>query len=100
MTLYLQQLDELLAVRDRPSRHRVAITLCSMAGDLQCALERTTDEKAAESIVMAIAQLDDLASTLCASWYDVDYDDPTTYATGEYDTDRLLRLTSSGATAN
>lgn len=100
MTLYTQKLDGLLAIRDRRERHRVAIGLCEMVGRLSCELDRARSTRKRQSLQLGLAQLDDVASELCSAWFDVDYNDPTTYATGEYDTDRLLRLTSTGATVN
>ena len=100
MTLYTQKLDGLLAIRDRRERHRVAIGLCDMVGRLSCELDRTRSTRKRHNLQLALAEMDNVASELCAAWYDVDYDDPTTYDTGEYDTDRLLRLTSTGAIIN
>lgn len=100
MAMYLQKLDALLAVGDTPTRHRVAITLCSIATELDRKLERARDDRQFESLAEAIASLDDIASHLCAQWYGTDYDDPDVYGTGEYSTDRLLRLCSTGATIN
>jgi hypothetical protein len=100
MTLYTQKFDNLLAIRDRRERHRVAIGLCDLVGSLSCQLDRARSARKRNDLQLALAQLDDVASELCAAWYDVDYNDPITYDTNEYDTDRLLRLTSTGATVN
>lgn len=100
MTLYVQKLDGLLSIRDRRERHRVAISLCDLVGQLSCALERARTTRKRQSLQLGLAELDNIAGELCAAWYDVDYNDPTTYDTGEYDTDRLLRLTSTGAIIN
>jgi len=100
MTLYAQKLDGLLAVRDRRDRHRIAIELCDMVGSLSCELDRARSTRKRQSLQLGLAQVDDLASELCAAWFDVDYNDSTTYDTNEYDTDRLLRLTSTGAVIN
>lgn len=97
MTLYLQHIDTLADVRDDLTRHRVAITIAGLAGDLVCTLERTDDDDTRDSLRLALAELDSIAETLACAWYgDGDYDEVST----EFETDRLLRLTSYGITVN
>lgn len=100
MTLYLQKLDTLLAVGDPATRHRVAITLCSLVDELDRKLVKARTEQRYESLSEAIVSLYDIASQLCAEWYGVDYTDPDTYQFTESDTDKLLRLSATNATIN
>lgn len=99
MTLYLQKIDELLAAKGT-ARHRVAITLCELAKDLTSELERARGSRKRQSLQLGLAEVDNIAAELCLNWYAVDYNDPATYESNEYDTDRLLRLTSTGAAVN
>jgi len=92
MTLYLQHIDTLADVRDTLTRHRVAITIAGLAGDLVCTLERTDNDDTRDSLRLALAELDGIAETLACAWYG-----ETDYSESEYETDRLLRLTSNGA---
>jgi hypothetical protein len=96
MTLYLQHIDTLADVRDDLTRHRIAITIADLAGDLVCTLERSDDDDTRHSLRLAIAELDNIAKLLASAWYgDGDYDE-----VNEFETDRLLRLTAYGATVN
>jgi hypothetical protein len=95
MTLYLQHLDTLADVRDTLTRHRVAITIAGLAGDLTCTLERTDNDDTRDSLRLALAELDGIAETLAVAWYG-----ETDYSESEYETDRLLRLSSNGVAVN
>ena len=95
MTLYLQHLDTLADVRDRLTRHRVAITIAGLAGDLVCTLERTDNDDTRDSLRLALAELDTIAESLTYAWYG-----ETDYSESEYETDRLLRLTANGVAIN
>lgn len=98
--MYAQKLDTLLAIRDRRERHRVAIGLCDLVARLSDELDRAQSTRRKQALQLGLAELDDIASELCAAWYDIDYNDPTTYDTNEYDSQRLLRLASSTAVIN
>lgn len=95
MTLYLQHLDTLADVRDRLTRHRVAITIVGLAGDLVFTLERTDNDDTRDSLRLALAELDTIAESLACAWYG-----ETDYSESEYETDRLLRLTANGVAVN
>lgn len=96
MTLYLQHIDTLADVRDTLTRHRVAITIAGLAGDLVCTLERTDNDDTRDSLRLALAELDTIAESLACAWYG----DGDGYSESEYETDRLLRLTSTGVAVN
>jgi hypothetical protein len=88
-------LDTLADVRDRLTRHRVAITIVGLAGDLVFTLERTDNDDTRDSLRLALAELDTIAESLACAWYG-----ETDYSESEYETDRLLRLTANGVAVN
>lgn len=99
MTLYLQNLDSLLVVTDAAKRHRIAIAVSQLAVDMSTRIDDYDDnggddDDTRADLCEALARVEDIASMLCAAWYDIDCDDPAVRADCAYDTDRLLRLAS------
>ena len=99
MTLYLQDLENLVVVTDAARRHRIAISISQLAVELSAQIDEhddlgRQDYETRNDLCEAFARVEDIASMLCAAWYDIDCDDPAVRADCAYDTDRLLRLAS------
>lgn len=76
-------------------RYAIAVQLVTYKRGLLAKLDALTDDAEIETMHDCIAHVEDIASSYCADWFGVDYDNPETLDNVGTDTDLLMQLTSA-----
>jgi hypothetical protein len=79
----------------KSDRHDIAVQLVTYKRELLAKLDTLTDNAEIETMHDCIAHVEDIASSYCVDWFNVDYDNPETLDNVGADTDLLLQLTSA-----